>query len=59
VPVPEVLVLDDLPGHLEIIPDRLPAVLLKRLVEDESPGCWVRILNKVRVPKVLVLDDLP
>ena len=44
---------------LEIIPDRLPAVLLKHLVEDESPGYWVRILNKVRVPKVLILDDLP
>jgi hypothetical protein len=58
-PVPMVLVLDDLPGHLAIIPDKFPAVLLKHFIADKFPGCWVRILKKVPVPKFLVMDNLP
>jgi hypothetical protein len=57
--VPKVFVLDDLPGHLAIIPDRLPVVDLKRFVLDELPKYWVPIFNKVPVHNVLVLEDLP
>ena len=43
VPDLKVLVLDDLPGHLKIIPDRLPVIDLKRFVLDESPRYWVPV----------------
>ena len=57
-PFPKVFVLDDLPGHLGIIPDKLPVVVLKRFVLDKSSE-YLPIFNKVPVHKLLVLDDLP
>jgi hypothetical protein len=57
VPLPKVFVLDDLPGHLGIIPDGFPAVSLKCFVLDKLPGHWP-IFNKTPVRKLLVLDDL-
>ena len=38
VPLHKVLVLNDLPGNLGIILDKLPTVLIKRFVLDKSPG---------------------
>ena len=59
VPMPLVLVLDDLRGHLGIIPKKLHVVILKRFVSDKLFVYWLTNLNKVPVHKVFVRDDLP